>query len=542
MDFTFYFWQINPIKPAIKYLLSVILIAWASLTARSQSAQVKSLEGQIYRLNNNGHYEQSIMLVRQFLDSPGTSSQEAYYGNLYLSETYKRLFDYDNVLLYLDKALTCTNQIKENKQYYIDNVTAQKAFALFDIQKYSLAESLMHELAENQYINLDPKTQAMLIMQQGYLGYLDKAYALAERQYDTAIAKMQVSSPCDLPIIYAKKISLYGAMGREDRMLACYRLAQRHADSCHIVKYNLYATEIMRNTYESMGNYVKAFWYFTKFDSLNTIYNAAGYKDKLKELEVKYETSKKEQALSLQRQTIVSDKRLIAFLITAVVGLVLVVALTITIYQRKKSLREKQTTQRFTRQLLEKTEEERKRIATDLHDSVNNELLLIKSNVDTNPQAIKPKIDDLIDQVRTISRNLHPVLFEELGLQDSIEQLAERVQEHNRFILNTEITYTENTLAAGDALQLYRIIQEAVSNMLKYSNAVAGFISVKQSKEGIAVQIKDNGMGFNVEEVLNGKKAFGLHNILERSRAINGIPKIVSGKGGTHIHIEILLT
>lgn len=379
----------------------------------------------------------------------------------------------------------------------------------------------------------------MLIMQQGYLSYLDKNYSLAEQQYNTSLEKMRTASPCDLPIIFAKKISLYGAMKREREMQVCYELAMRYADSCHITKYNLYTTEIIRNTYADMGDYKKGFWYFTKFDSLNTIYNADGFKDKLKELEVKYETNKKEQAITLQQQTILSNKRLIAFLITAITVLILIVALTITIYRRKKLLREKQNSQLFTKQLLEKTEEERKRIATDLHDSVNSELLLIKSASENNDMGVGEKIDQLIDQVRAISRSLHPVMFEELGLKDSIEQLAERVQQYNRFVLNTEIEDIDNLLSVADSLQLYRIIQEAVNNMLKYSNAEAGLISIERLKEKIVVKIKDNGKGFNVVETLKNKQTFGLHNIIERSHAIGGLANIISGKGGTNIYIEI---
>jgi len=506
---------------------------------QAKSIPVTQLEKSVYELNNKTEYETSLKKILDFLNSKTINNEDAYYANLFLSDTYKRIFDYDNVLLYLDKAQTFAEKITTNKQYYLDNVICQKAFALFDIQHYTDAKVLMQILAKNNYKNISTEAQAMLMMQDAYLLYLDTNYTEAERQYDLAINKMQVIRPCDLPIIYGKKIALYGAMNKELEMLLAYKKALHYADSCHIIKYNLYAAEIMRNTYQSMGKYDLAFKYFTVYDSLNTIYNADGFKDKLKELEVKYETNKKEQDIYLKEQTIKGNKRLIALLITAIGTLTLMIALYITIQRRKKLVKEKLQSQLFTKQLLNKTEEERKRIATDLHDSVNNDLLLIKSSIQKNaPQEIESKIDVLMNHVRAISRNLHPVLFEELGLQDSIEQLVERVQKHNQFILNTEIDY-HSCLTSTDELQLYRIIQEAVNNIIKSSKAEAAIITLNEYKEKLVVEIKDNGTGFNVEEILSSNKSFGLHNIIERSKAINGNATITSNQHGTIIYIEI---
>lgn len=499
------------------------------------------LETEVYQLNNKAEYETSVKRILDFLNSKTISNEDACYGNLFLSDTYKRIFDYDNVLLYLNKAQQFAEKITTDKQYFLDHVACQKAFALFDIQHYDEAKVLMQELKKNEYKNLTADEQAVLIMQDGYLLYLDKKYAEAELQYDLAIEKMQQASSCNLPLIYAKKIALYGAMNDEAKMQLAYKQALHYADSCHILKYNLYAAEIIRNTYQSMGKYDLAFKYFTVYDSLNTIYNADGFKDKLQELEIKYETSKKEQAIYLNEQTINGNNRLIALLITAIGTLILMIALYITIQRRRKLVKEKSQWLRFTRQLLNKTEEERKRIANDLHDSVNNDLLLIKSGLQKkSPIEIETKIDELMNQVRAISRNLHPVMFEELGLQDSVEQLALRVQEHNQFILNTEIDY-HRCLSSTDELQLYRIIQEAVNNMIKYSKAEAGIIRLNEEKEKLIIEIKDNGIGFQVAETLSSKKSFGLHNIIERSKAIHGHANISSGPGGTTITIEIPL-
>lgn len=509
---------------------------------QAKSIQVSQLEKEVYALNNNAEYEASVKKILDFLNSKSISNEDAYFGNSFLADTYKRIFDYNNVLLYLDKAQAVAEKITTNKQYYLDHVTCQKAFALFDIQHYADAKVLMQSLKQNKYANLSIDLQAILIMQEGYLAYLDKNYAEAERQYDLAIQKMQKANACDLPLIYGKKIALYGAMNNEPKMQEAYKQALHYANSCHILKYNLYAAEMIRNTYQTMGKYDRAFTYFTVYDSLNTIYNADGFKDKLQELEVKYETTKKEQAIFLKEETIKGDKRLIALLIIAIVTLILMIALYITIQRRRKLAKEKAQWLRFTRQLLNKTEEERKRIANDLHDSVNNDLLLIKSGLQKkSPEEIETKIDELMNHVRIISRNLHPVMFEELGLQDSVEQLVQRVQEHNQFILNTEIDY-HSCLSSTDELQLYRIIQEAVNNMIKYSKAEAGIITLNQEKEKLVIEIKDNGKGFQVAETLSSRKSFGLHNIIERSKAIHGQASIVSGQTGTAITIEIPLT
>jgi len=500
----------------------------------------RQLTDTVYQLNNQGKYVASVQLIHTFLNTKNRSEEEIYNAYLNLSETHKRLFDYEKVLQFLDSALTHAKKITSKPQYYVDNINCRKAFALFDIQKYGLADLIMSDIEKHNYINIDEGDKAYLIMQRGYLLQLDKQYKKAEQKYDEAIDIMRVSTPCNLPVIYVKKISLYGYLKDANKMQKAYQMAVWYADSCKIIKYHLYATEVMRNTYKTvLKDYKNAFFYFDRYDSLNTIYNADAFKSKLNELEIKYETEKKENALKLSYETILSNQRMIVILILALVGTLLTIALTVIIYRRKKIAEREKQTLLFTKALLNKTEEERRRIAADLHDSVNNELLLIKSNVGEKPQEIKSQIDRLIDHVRVISRNLHPVMFEEMGLQDSVEQLAERVQQHNNFILSTEIIYKAGSLSVGDEMQLYRIIQEAVNNMIKYSNAVAGLISLRHEGKQIILEIKDNGIGFNVEEKLKSRDAFGLHNIMERSRMIGGEAKITSGKTGTNIFIKV---
>ncbi len=261
-------------------------------------------------------------------------------------------------------------------------------------------------------------------------------------------------------------------------------------------------------------------------------------REKIAELETIYETEKKQQQIQLQEKTILNNNTTIALLASLFLGLFLTVVVYVTRQKQKKLKLEKENVQQYTKQLLEKTEEERKRIASDLHDSVSHELLSLKSSFEQKTDITNNKIDSIINDIRIISRNLHPIMFDKIGLKASVEQLVERTQSVNDFMVTADIDYT-HFLSSNDELQLYRIIQESLSNIIKYANAVAAKITISEKNNILFIEIKDNGKGFNVSEKLNGKNAFGLHNIIERSRAIGGEAKINSDKNGTVITIEI---
>ncbi len=282
----------------------------------------------------------------------------------------------------------------------------------------------------------------------------------------------------------------------------------------------------------------KALDYYEQYQKASDSLGNQIMAEKIVELETKYQTQKKEQQIALQKTTIVNKNTTIALLASLFIGLFLTVVVYVTHQKQKKLKLEKQNAQQYTKQLLEKTEEERKRIASDLHDSVSHELLSLKNSFEEKTEVTNTKIDAIINDIRIISRNLHPIMFDKIGLKASVEQLVERAQSVNDFMVTAHIDYT-TSLSINDELQVYRIIQEALSNIIKYANAVAAKITISEKNESLFIEIKDNGKGFNVNETLNGKNAFGLHNIIERSKVIGGEAKIMSDKNGTIITIEI---
>lgn len=252
-------------------------------------------------------------------------------------------------------------------------------------------------------------------------------------------------------------------------------------------------------------------------------------------LEKLNQTIKNKQESDLQ----LKQRNLWLAIIVFLILLFLIFLRLIMVLKRKKRLREDvQMRARFTRQLFEVTEDERKRIASDLHDSIGNDLVNLRQMVDVEPGSLKKKIDTLIDEVRNISRNLSPAMFERVGLKITLEQLVERIQYSKNFMLTAELNY-KGGLNSKDELQVYRIVQEAITNILKHADAIAGKIVLEESDELILIEIKDNGKGFSVSNSMNSAEAFGIHSILERSNAIGGDAQIQSDSSGTKIEIKI---
>lgn len=302
-------------------------------------------------------------------------------------------------------------------------------------------------------------------------------------------------------------------------------------------KVNMFYGLLKKNAIQN-NDFKDALHYETELQIISDSIGNIASRGKIAELEAIYQTEKKSQEIAIQKTTILNKNTTIALLASLFFGLFLIVVIYIAKQKQKKLRLEKQNVQQYTKQLLEKTEEERKRIASDLHDSVSHELLSLKNSFEEKSNITNTKIDSIINDIRIISRNLHPIMFDKIGLKGSVEQLVERTQSVNDFMVTAELDYNES-LSTSDELQLYRIIQESLSNIIKYANAVAAKITISENNNSIFVEIKDNGKGFNVAETLNGKNAFGLHNIIERSRAIGGEAKIVSDKNGTVVTIEI---
>ncbi len=204
------------------------------------------------------------------------------------------------------------------------------------------------------------------------------------------------------------------------------------------------------------------------------------------------------------------------FLTTA--SILLIGFLIIYFTQRRKKIEQK----KYTMALLEAQEKERKRVSKELHDGVGQKLLMIKNSITLNPSKTFKIVDSTIEDIRSISRNLHPVQLEKFGLTKAIENIVEDLNELTTIFFSDEIDNIDNFFPKEKEIYLYRIIQECVNNIIKHSQATAAKIVAKKEGNKVVVTIQDNGKGFSLDESLNKQKSFGLKSLQERVDFLKG--------------------
>ncbi len=211
--------------------------------------------------------------------------------------------------------------------------------------------------------------------------------------------------------------------------------------------------------------------------------------------------------------------------------------------------------QKLSERLIEAQETERRNISRELHDDIGQTLTAIKINLTTFQTAsvsqplqncVKETIDLVehsLQRVRELSLNLHTSVLDDLGLVSAIDSLIKRISERSNIKTTFNSEPAELKINKRFEITIYRITQEALTNILKHSKATEVNIFLLKEENKLKLFIKDNGIGFNVEkakaEALNGQ-SIGLLSMEERAHLSGGELKINSVKNkGTEIRLEL---
>jgi two-component system sensor histidine kinase DegS len=209
----------------------------------------------------------------------------------------------------------------------------------------------------------------------------------------------------------------------------------------------------------------------------------------------------------------------------------------------------------YVQQITRAQEEERKRIARELHDDTAQQLIVLSRQLDrlisapvplmedTAPlEKLSERVDAILDGVRRFSQDLRPSVLDDLGLIPALEWLASDMTEHFNISVEVEVSGTERRFAPEKELLLFRIVQEALSNVRKHSGAQKAWINIEFNNKKMFLTVRDNGKGFRVPERLSdltGVAKLGLAGMAERVKLLNGELTISSElEKGTVVKVE----
>jgi PAS domain S-box-containing protein len=219
-------------------------------------------------------------------------------------------------------------------------------------------------------------------------------------------------------------------------------------------------------------------------------------------------------------------------------------------------LREQRAREDFTRRLIASQEAERRRIAGELHDSLGQNLLLIKNRSElalgvagTRPEVLRQleSINEVasqaIEEVRQISHDLRPYQLDQLGLTRSLEVMIDNAARSSSIVFERKLDFADDGIAGDAATNLYRVVQECLNNVLKHSRARHARVELERDIHELRLHLSDDGVGFDASTAqAPGATAFGLRNIAERVRIMGGRLRITSRPGaGTSTEVRIPL-
>jgi len=312
----------------------------------------------------------------------------------------------------------------------------------------------------------------------------------------------------------------------------------------------------LANNYRKAGDYKQLAEVLQHYAALkDTVYQKVNAKE-LAEMQTRYETEKREAAITLlQKENELKDIRNRNHLYITVALAIIFLTSGMFFYaflhtRQKRKLAQERAAQEMKRlqEVIQTQEIERKRISAELHDGVGPVLSAIKLNLGQMSHAetdhrkyekAMQLIDESYKELRNISHQLMPAILLKKGLISALEELAESVNSSDILKMTIDSDDCGRRYSNSLEINLYRIIQELVNNMLKYSGASEAQIQISHEPAEVSIMIEDNGRGYD-PSLLYQSTSNGWNNIISRLNIINGTIEIDSqpGKKGTVVFLN----
>jgi len=325
--------------------------------------------------------------------------------------------------------------------------------------------------------------------------------------------------------------------------------------------------KVVSSAYAETNNYKAGYENLMISKNLQDVANEKEVTKEIEQLEINYQTTKKENQI-LELQQVKKQQQLLIWGLTAGISVILLISsLIYKNYRQKRKLmlsdvtlqqqkiNELETEKRLlaTRSVLQGQEEERTRLAKDLHDGLGSILSgakysfsHVKSTLTISPEnslAFDRSIallDTSIKELRRIAHNMMPEALVRFGLDTALKDFCESIdQSHALQVTYQSFELNDDTIPQSKTSSIYRIIQELVNNILKHAHAQTALVQLIKKEDVLSITVEDDGQGFN-PDILKNNTGIGYLNLKKRIAYINGKMDVQTAVGkGTSINIEI---
>ncbi len=483
-----------------------------------------------------------------------------------LASIFINLMDYEKGKQYAEKSLAIATEMKND--YAISSSMFNIATAELYLKQYDQALKHYQEIEA-----IGVRMEDDIVTLDGWLGTADAYKFLAdnnraEQYYKKVIAfSREKSLPEYEMYAYMGIADVYISTNRKDDARSAIaggiELGSQLGSNYELKDLYLKASALEENG----GNLTRALDFRKKYEILNDSIVGEKSKSHINLLEARFESEKKESMIreleadkKLQELSLRQKNTLNYILIGSAVTLLIIVLLSYRTYHQRQRLQlqriselEKEKQLAATEAVLRGEEQERSRLAKDLHDGLGGMLSGIKYSFNTmkgnlimtpdNQQAFERSMDMLdssIKEMRRVAHNMMPEALVRFGLDAALRDFCNDIQKSGALQISYQSIGLENGVPDQTAaITIYRIVQELITNTIKHAAAKTAIVQVTKADSQLAVTVEDDGKGFDTV-ILKQSKGIGWTNIQHRVDFLKGTLDVKSQAGkGTSVHIEL---
>lgn len=509
-----------------------------------------------------------LSVARQIADRSNYERGECLIIFTMASIAYKQA-RYDKASSEFESAAACAMSVKAEKlaMNALSNLGSVAIMQKDHDRALHLFDSVL-----NASTYVSPALRSHIIAQRGFIRQKAGDHQRALTDLELAIAiRDSIGDQVGMIKVLQHASTSYWKTGLKPLALATLRAALQLSDSSSQSNTSSEIHRKLSEWYDELGDGALAMYHLKRYSHLSDSLNLAKFNNSIADREVLFETERKERLISEQDQSLAlaaTENRRRSIQRNALIGsTVLAAIIALLLYRtmrarqrlanKEKELHNEKIDQLLGQQemksinaMLEGQEQERARVSKELHDHVGHLLGTIKhqlgqleeqvADVRSEQTAQYRKVTGLLDNaagaLRRISHDMAAATLNRFGLEKALKDLRDTIHINGRLQVELNTYGLEHPLERGVEIAVYRIIQEAVSNVLKHAQANEMSIAVTHAPGRMSVLVSDNGQGFDTNQTSHG---VGLANIRSRAAALGAQVQIDSAPGkGTTISVE----